>query len=114
MNFSNNYIHYKITNAVFYQLENILNNISTGIYDPVNNASLKMYPNPSSDVLYIELNHFEKPDITIHNALDQIVVYSIKQEKDKVLINTSLLESGVYYLQLKSNKTVYTGKFIKN
>lgn len=115
MNFSSHYMHYKITNSVFYQLENILTNTSTDISNSVIDDSLKIYPNPAKDLLFVELNHSEEePEITIHNSLGQIVVQSFTQEKDKIHINTSSLASGVYFLQLKNKKAVYSKKFMKN
>lgn len=113
MSFSSNYRHYKITNAVFYQLENVLANHTTGIYKAGASSSLKVYPNPSKDVLFVELNKGEEPVVTIYNPLGQAVSAGNNLEKDKLVINISSLESGVYYLHLKNTKAFYVKKFIK-
>lgn len=114
MSFSNHYLHYKITNAVFYQLENILSNNVTSIYNISASSPVRIYPNPSADVLFVEVKQTETPDVIIYDALGRVMSQTHSYEKGKIRINTSSLENGIYYLQLKSPKAFYSVKFVKS
>lgn len=78
--------------------------------------SFDLYPNPTSDKLTIydksyndKINH----SILIYNALGEVVkTYNIEGEKSE--INITGLAIGIYWLELKTNKSKIIKKFIKN
>ena len=70
-----------------------------------------VFPNPFSDVLHINTPNLEKISVKIINVLGELV-YSrdyITHHK----IETSFLSTGIYFLQINSNKSQFTKKIIK-
>lgn len=78
--------------------------IITGDPAGIKNTSLvnaSLYPNPASDVIYIDWSNADvSADITIYNAMGA-VVSSIQNYKQGSAINVNNLSSGAYYI--KSN-----------
>jgi len=97
---SSNYVSNSPMNAV-------LNSCSTSIDEQFAFSLLKVYPNPTSSVLNIEVK--EQTQITIVNVLGEVV----KAETINGLstIDVSELNNGVYFIQ--TNTGINT-KFIKN
>ena len=74
----------------------------------------KIYPNPFSDYITIELNeavdsdfHFKLYDINGRNVLSEVLYRSMET------IRIPNLETGVYFYELKSDNEVIRGKLIK-
>ena len=65
------------------------------------------YPNPASKEIKIELNNSILKEVSIYNNLGQF----IKSSK-KTAIDTSKLESGIYFLQVETNKGKSTKKLV--
>jgi len=79
----------------------------------VQTGHLTVYPNPASDYITIETTSVQTPgQLSIVN-LDgqQLITFPIPQTKTRC--NISSLPGGVYFVRLKSDKAVLTGKFIK-
>jgi len=75
---------------------------------------IKVYPNPASTILNIDLNGISKAetDIEIQNTLGQIV-YQTKSLNQHLIINTTDFNSGVYFVCVKQNgKTLDVKKVI--
>jgi len=77
--------------------------------DDQNQLDISIYPNPTSDIVYIDGNYTQL----------KVVVYDIlgKQVMNKFTTNTidiSHLEKGVYMLQLSDGVKLSTIKIIKN
>ncbi|MBK6836396.1 MAG: T9SS type A sorting domain-containing protein [Bacteroidetes bacterium] len=92
---------------------NIKNNRTVGIKDNENHESvLKVYPNPASTILNVELEiKNESASITIENMLGQ-VVYTKQTTQQFNQLSTSTLVSGVYFVKLSFDNKVYVGKII--
>ncbi|MEZ4859049.1 MAG: T9SS type A sorting domain-containing protein [Flavobacteriaceae bacterium] len=74
-----------------------------------------LYPNPASETLKILYQGQVEMDVRIFDASGKLVVF----EKDILFnnqhsINTSQLNSGLYFVRLNSGKGVVTKRFIKN
>ncbi len=93
---------------------NIRNNRTVGIKNQlVNSNAIQVYPNPSNDKFYVELNSnnliinaeviSSKGDVVIKTSID----------KNNSVIDLSIFEKGVYYLKLNSNTTTEVIKLIK-
>lgn len=81
----------------------------SGINDIVKN-SIKLYPNPANDILYISLEHASKLEII--NASGQIVE-STYVKATTTSINVSHLNSGIYFVKVIDNSgNVGTQKLI--
>ena len=71
-------------------------------------VSLRVYPNPTTNVLYVKLTESGTVDYTIYNNIGQIIMQGTCTEEEAI-INVASLLNGVYFLKT-GNKTV---KFIK-
>lgn len=85
---------------------------TVGINEISNFKGLKMYPNPVSDILYIESEQYFEAgtEIEITNTLGQVILKLLYQKE----IDVSYLSQGYYILKiiLPAKKTIHS-KFIK-
>lgn len=83
---------------------------SIGINE-IENISLSIYPNPTSDFISIDFdsNLQENMSVTIINAIGQTVLTTKTTDR----IDIQNLESGVYFLQLKTTNRIGISRFIK-
>ena len=78
------------------------------IKDFENNIKVQLFPNPTEKHFKIILNNnFKLEKIVIYNTLGQF----IKSSK-KLIIDTSNLKLGIYYIQIETNKGKATKKII--
>lgn len=85
-----------------------------GINDLSSNVStVKIYPNPATDKITIELSEAIKEcNLAIIDVEgQQLIIYVVTGQQMQVDISS--LPQGLYFIRLTSNKTVITGKFIK-
>jgi Secretion system C-terminal sorting domain len=68
------------------------------------NITLKVYPNPTSDIITISLseNLNDKAQITIYNQAGQNVYNKVKQFDYEMSIDMSNVSSGIYFCKVKS------------
>ena len=91
---------------------NIIHVVFTGIESSENNQTIKVYPNPVSNELVIEMNgnneliHYE-----IANALGQVITKGSFVEKTHVATNS--FSQGVYVIKFDNGKTFEFKKIIK-
>ncbi len=75
---------------------------------PWSNTSIISFPNPTQDVLYLQIEQMDvNLNASIYNQLGQLV----KEEKlnvtdKKTQLNTQTLKNGTYYLFIKNEKSV--------
>lgn len=79
--------------------------------------TLKIYPNPSTDIVWIDCESNESKRVEIYN-MNGILLQSFDDANNKSLIEVNLNNyiTGIYYIKviyLKKNK-VLVGKFLKN
>ena len=85
--------------------------LSIGNYNDSVELTYKIYPNPTSNFIYI--NNLEFNDlISIHNLVGQLV-YSNKGNSHNKTIDLSELDSGIYLLKISNNNTSFTYRIIK-
>ena len=108
---------YDIPDPNFYygmtKVEGIILNIipSSGpmtVHESVSQQSLKVYPNPVSEILYMENLHSEPVDYSIFNVLGREVMSGTACGA----ISVADLEKGLYFLQIKSEAFFKTARFI--
>jgi len=114
MVFSSHYNHSRISNNVFYQFKNIIDNYATTIPENLSSISpLNIYPNPSSDYITIENIPQNKDAIlTVYNIHGQSLIQQ-HTNKTSVQLNVSGLSKGLYFVKLNYKNTVMTTKFVK-
>jgi len=77
--------------------------IITGVYEVVEKNDVAVYPNPMSDVLYIQLgdNH---SDVEVFNSLGQ-VVRRYENVSGDMQINVADMEAGIYFVKIDGEVT---------
>ncbi|NOX87208.1 MAG: T9SS type A sorting domain-containing protein [Chlorobi bacterium] len=86
--------------------------INAGIFDRKAEFTYDMYPNPVTNTLTLSgINDVNK--IEIFDVRGK-VVRSIEVNSEKVSVNLSDLQSGVYIISLRNSSGIQTTKFIKN
>jgi hypothetical protein len=87
-------------------------NVVTGVDPNELNPSIKVYPNPITDELSIEfVGNTVKTEFVIVNSKGQVVFSGNLFEK--VVIQTSNFSPGIYFIKLKSGKTIEFKKIVK-
>ncbi len=91
---------------------NLISFIRTGTENTDLNQTIKVYPNPVTNELTIELKgNSDKVDFEILNSTSQVIFKGTLIEKSA--IQTSDYSPGLYFVKLKSGKTSEFRKFLK-
>lgn len=72
----------------------------------------KIYPNPVSDILTIEMNVTDQTQLFISNLNGQVIICQLINS-DKTAIDVSDLVRGIYFIKVLSGKLVSIQKLIK-
>lgn len=80
---------------------------TAGIYENSENIKLDIYPNPTSQLLNIDIDE-EFETIFIYNSLGALVQMEWKKN-----FSVEHLPSGIYIIQLKTKNGTYSKRFIK-
>lgn len=75
-------------------------------------TAAKMYPNPASGVLYVELNNAAVKQLRLLDVTGKEVL-SQQVQSNKEAINTSSLPAGTYYLQMSGEQVNAGSRFVK-
>lgn len=73
--------------------------LATGINTVAKNNSVRIYPNPANDILYIKRNNSTNGSLVMVNALGQTVLTK-ELTKESENITIAELSSGVYFLNI--------------
>jgi hypothetical protein len=83
-----------------------------GVSDSNSDNFIKLYPNPVSAVLSVQLNKPGRTEITI-TSLNGQQVYSSEMEATSYEIDLSAFQKGLYFITIRSKDFVTTRKIIK-
>jgi len=91
------------------------NAITPAVVTNVNNTlevkkELKIYPNPCTENVYIELSDADQ--LTITDVTGK-TIENYSSPSDIVSMNTKDFESGVYFAHVRSKTGSYSAKFLK-
>gem|GEM_PF-807288 len=78
--------------------------------------TLNIYPVPSVDVLYVEVENYYNNPVNIYNAAGQKInekLYQVTANSNFVAINIKQLSGGVYFVNIVVDDVVNAAKFIK-
>jgi hypothetical protein len=75
-----------------------------------NNETLKVFPNPASDKIFIKHSLQEKVNIKIYDMLGQIVYQGITNNSRIIEIDATDFPTGNYIICLNNNNNVISGK----
>lgn len=115
MSFSSLYRHYQITQNVFYQLENIIDNYSTATQEILTYGNMVIiHPNPYNSYTTIQLNQaISNAELTIFNRYGQKVKNIKNIYGQAFVLHRENLPSGLYFVRLtEENKTIGVNKLV--
>jgi len=109
-----------LTPAIAYDEIGTPHNIVLAFGDDVQKAELNIYPNPTSDNLYLEFFLEKENEITleIYNSLGQLEQIIFQNKKyQKGFLNQKIpldqLSSGTYFISLKTKEQNLLKRFVK-
>ncbi|HKJ42369.1 MAG TPA: M1 family aminopeptidase [Sunxiuqinia sp.] len=89
------------------------NSMVTDAPEIVSNNNWKVFPNPTTAELHVQLPNSERANsISVFNLKGQKLIQSDQPVSNK--INVRNLADGFYIIQIKSNGTTYRRQFVKN
>ncbi len=84
-------------------------NSSTGLGNTQNLNAIKVFPNPTSDYLYIEAPDTMIYDIMVYDINGKIVIH----QKKVNIINISSIDKGVYLIEIRAANFIHRTKIAK-
>jgi PKD repeat protein len=101
-------------NNIYLDNINIGHPASLYLVSDVSMRQLELYPNPSSDVVYIRTTDEEvMSSIQVYNAQGQLLVDQKMENQSEQLISTELWSKGVYMIRIQTNQTLHHRKLMK-
>lgn len=96
-----------------YQEVKVLNNDAASIHDNSTSNSISIFPNPTTDFLFIRLkdNNLKVTSYMLVNSIGEIVFNS---NVPTTVINVSKLVDGIYSLVIQSDNTTFSKRVIIN
>jgi hypothetical protein len=94
---------------------NYTNNIlPVEVYQMINNASLKVYPNPifRNGNLNVEFALNTTSTISIYNVTGKLIINEKMDNLKSKSFNVSSLKGGVYFLKIETDNSVITKKIV--
>lgn len=77
-----------------------------------NTANIRLFPNPTSDILNIHLDRKDKIELKIISIKGQLL-YSTSLREDCNQLDLSYLQKGIYFISISSKDFLITRKIIK-
>jgi dienelactone hydrolase len=75
-------------------------------------ANLRIFPNPTSDVLYVQCEETAGLVLTVFDLTGKVIHTDVVQSPNSA-ISCNRWSNGVYVLRLENEQTVYQARFIK-
>ena len=83
--------------------------------EQVETAKIKVYPNPASDILNIDLGKtFTEIKVSLSDVSGKQFISETHKQKDKLSIHTQTLPKGVYVLSIQTSQHMFNKKIIIN
>lgn len=113
--YSSNYRHFKITNNIFYQLKNIIENYATTSQEVLSEKNRTLiYPNPFNTFTEIHLSeNLIYADLILYNSFGQEVKQVKNVTGQTITLYRDNLSSGIYLVRIiQNNKVIATDKLV--
>ena len=113
-NFSSYYMHYPISNHVFYQFQHVLNSIGMSVNEYTENVpDVLVWPNPFSDVIKVQTKKPGNFAFSIYNSIGELILkQAFEGNYQSFLLND--LKHGIYFIRIEQDHTIIAaGKYIK-
>ncbi len=108
---NSNYLKTNMAATVKRSKSNLSNNRLIGLKEKSLEKFTSIYPNPSKDVINIDIRFSEDYELIIENCLGQ-VVYVSKENNGNKAITVNKFTKGLYSLKIKTINNVLTRKII--
>lgn len=88
--------------------------------DFITKKSINIYPNPTNDVLNVEIKNqiigsqISLSIIDVSGKIISSITTNVNSEKQEETLNVNQLSSGLYFVEMNTGKGKLTSKFIKN
>lgn len=90
-----------------------ITDFNTYFESAINGLIMRVYPNPVSEILYLEVMAYKNIHYEIHDIKGQLNEYNLINE-DLTQIDVSNLQPGTYFLSIGNNNgTIKTIQFVK-
>ena len=83
----------------------------TSVSSLIEHDNLKIYPNPATDFLHIDLDTSESLEVRIYNEMGLSILNS-EQAAGKSLLDISILKEGIYFINISNRTLNITSKFV--
>ena len=92
-------------------MSDCVNITNVGIEESAIGNNLKLYPNPTSGMLFIDIENLVIENITVFNILGETVDINITNGNQIVLRNSS---RGIYFISIETDKGTVIKKIVKS
>lgn len=79
----------------------------------IKSGEIKIYPNPTTDLINIETENKESCDLLVYDAFGRLLVSVSFGPEGELQLNVSSLPSGLYFLRMKTSKSTQIARFVK-
>jgi hypothetical protein len=94
-------------------IDNVSLTPSTGLENYETDARVRIYPNPVTDYLHIELDNINYCQITLYDLAGRIVINETLNNSR--ILNVSCLTKGSYFFEIKNNNSIIQqGRIFRN
>lgn len=101
-----------MNNPAYFAMDNFETVETNSVNDIAANYIAKVYPNPATDKLFVEVNDNSITEILITDMTGKVVKH-LNVTKAVTLVNTNDMAAGVYIVQIKGEEGVAATRFVK-
>ncbi len=107
------------SDSYYYRLKQVdfngdISNHSTIFIKNINEIQFKLYPNPTSGNVIVDINAASDISIMLRNSLGQLLINNKIIEQNQAEIDLSSYKSGIYFLRIEIDNQLITRKILKN
>ena len=109
----NNSVDYALTNLRYLNFSSTITEVNENFNTEI--SQLKIYPNPTKDILNIDFQEIENPIgiIKIHSLEGRLIETLAVESNNIVTLDLSQLSNGIYLCHYINDKEIKTVKIIK-
>ena len=79
----------------------------------IDDKKLRLYPNPTSDIINIEISENLEYEVTVYNSSGNICPVELNRNGFVTSVNLSLLNNGIYFIRLRRENEIVCRKIVK-
>ncbi len=109
-------VSYTVTSTPWYRYDACTGQLidSTTATSELQSVPLNIFPNPAHDVITVTIPENLSPGtISVYNSIGSIVLEKNFFNQREIELNLGEINNGIYFLQIRNENTLYSGKFLK-